>query len=202
MQCRSHCGSILGASILAPVMKFLSNARLFGLFVLIGMLLVLVPNGYEHWTRERRIDAHPLTAGVKVTEQIRLGDVVRIQAAGYKTLIDLRPDGEAADQPSSERVGTLARASDLDFAYVPVPHGDIPDSAVDALSKTLAASPRPVLLYCRSGRRAVRTWSLAEASRPGGLDAPAIVAAAKAAGHTVDDLLPAIARRIAARPHA
>lgn len=180
-------------------MKPLSNARLFGLFVLIGMLFVLGMGAYGRWSRRPHVTMHPLAAEVAVTEQIQLSDIPQIATRGYQTLIDLRPDGEAADQPASQAVEAAASASHLKFAYVPVPHGDIPDSAVNALSQALAASPRPILLYCRSGRRAVRTWSLAEASRPHGLDAQAILAAANAAGQSADDLLPAIAQRIARR---
>ncbi|MFL6657217.1 MAG: beta-lactamase hydrolase domain-containing protein, partial [Massilia sp.] len=87
----------------------------------------------------------------------------------------------------------------LNFVYIPVPHGAIPDSAVTALGKALANSPGPVLLYCRSGRRAARTWSLVEASRTGGLDAAQIIATVKASGQEVDDLKDALEQRIAAR---
>ena len=74
--------------------------------------------------------------------------------------------------------------------------------AVTALQKALESPARPVLLYCRSGKRAARTWALAEASRPGGLDAAAIKRIVLATGHPVADLDRDIQARIAARPNA
>jgi uncharacterized protein (TIGR01244 family) len=90
----------------------------------------------------------------------------------------------------------------LTFAYVPVPHGDIPGQAVDALGQSLASAGKPVLLYCRSGKRAARTWALSEASRADGLDAVAIQAAVRSAGQSADDLAESIAARIAARSNS
>lgn len=181
-------------------MKSLSNTRLFGLAVLVGILLVLGIGSYDRWTRRPPVVTSKLTPDISVAEQIQLADIPALKARGFAAIIDLRPDGEAAEQPASKAVKSIAVENHMGFAYVPVPHGEIPVNAVDALHKALSTSARPVLLYCRSGRRAVRTWSLVEASRSGGRSADAIQAAAKAAGQSVDDLLPAIAQRIALRP--
>ena len=87
----------------------------------------------------------------------------------------------------------------MTFAYVPTPHGAIPDVIVDGLARALADVPQPVVLYCRSGNRAARVWALAEASRPSGADAKGIAGSVRAAGQKVDDLMPQIEARIAAR---
>lgn len=142
---------------------------------------------------------HALLDQVSVREQIALGDVAGIRSGGYRTLIDLRPDGEAADQPSSALIAEEAKRAGLAFAYHPTPHGDIPDNVANDLARTLAVAERPVLLYCRSGKRAARVWALAEASRPGGPDAMRIASAVRAAGQPVEDLMPAITARIATR---
>jgi uncharacterized protein (TIGR01244 family) len=134
-----------------------------------------------------------------VSEQLQVSQLREVKQRGFATVIDLRPDGEAEGQPTAELVKATADAHKLAFAYVPVPQGDIPDSAVDALNKAIADSPKPVLLYCRSGRRAARTWSLVEASRPGGGSASEIMAAVKASGQSADDLAGAIHARIAKR---
>ena len=78
-------------------------------------------------------------------------------------------------------------------------HGDVPDHVVRDLAQALGVAERPVLLYCRSGKRAARVWALAEASRKGGPLKADIVGAVLAAGQPVDDLLPQIEARIAAR---
>lgn len=143
-----------------------------------------------------------LGAGIFVRDQIGLGDVTRIRDGGYRTLIDLRPDGEAADQPSAAVVGEAAAKAGLKFAYVPTPHGDIPDATVDGFRRAIAGADKPVLLYCRSGNRAARVWALAEASDPNGAGADAIAASVRAAGQKIDDLKPRIANAIALRTTA
>lgn len=136
---------------------------------------------------------------IHVRDQISIADVSGLDRSGYRMLIDLRPDGEARDQPASDAVALAAAKAGVRFAYVPTPNGDIPDSVVQQLSKALEGAEGPVLLYCRSGSRAARVWALAEASRPGGADATAIADSVRRAGQKVDDLMPRIAARIAAR---
>jgi uncharacterized protein (TIGR01244 family) len=92
-----------------------------------------------------------------------------------------------------------ARRQAVDFGYVPVPHGEIPEEAVLKLRQALADQKGQVLLYCRSGKRAARTWALAEAGRVGGLQADEIIAAVRGAGQEADDLRPRIEAAIAAR---
>lgn len=150
-------------------------------------------------TRDERIVGRALLDGVSVRDQIRLGAVADIGKQGIRTLIDLRPDGEAPDQPPSSEVAKAAASAGLRFAYVPTPNGAIPDATVDALAKALAGSDQPVLLYCRSGSRAARVWALAEASRPGGASASVILSTVNAVGQKADDLVPRIEVRIAAR---
>jgi uncharacterized protein (TIGR01244 family) len=143
-----------------------------------------------------------LGEGISVRNQITLASIPKIKEQGYRTLIDLRPDGEAPDQPTAAAVSAAAGAAGLKFAYVPTPHGDIPAATVDAFAQAIAAAEKPVLLYCRSGNRAARVWALAEASRPGGADAATIADTVRSAGQKVDDLTAQIATRIAQRPLA
>ena len=171
----------------------------FVLALLIGMAAAV---GYAAINRPaalRSTAAKQLTSDVWVSEQITTDRLADLKSLGFKSLIDLRPDGEAADQPPSAAVASAASAAGLQFAYVPVQHGDIPDTSVDALTISLAKAERPVLLYCRSGRRAARTWALAEASHVGGMSQAQIEAAVAGAGQSADDLKEPIAKRIAAR---
>lgn len=161
-------------------MKPLRKRTLFAGSVLLGVLLTAAGLAYNHWTRPAPLTIRPLAPGIALSAQIQPLAVATVKAQGYATLIDLRPDGEAADQPPAAAIAAAAHAQNMAFAYIPVPHGEIPASAVTTLANALATQPRPILLYCRSGRRAARTWSLAEAARPGGLPAPAILDAVKA----------------------
>jgi uncharacterized protein (TIGR01244 family) len=179
----------------------MSRLKIFALAVLTGVLLVLASG----WYASHGVAAQPqpsvshLIGGIEVSQQIAPEHMAALKEQGIRTVIDLRPDGEAPGQPSSDAMAQAARQAGLQFGYVPVPHGDVPPSAVDALGNLLARSPQPVLLYCRSGSRAVRAWALVEASRPGGLNAEDIAQHARGAGRPVDDLRDQIERRIAAR---
>jgi uncharacterized protein (TIGR01244 family) len=144
------------------------------------------------------LDAHPLSSTVSVTAQLEPGQV-RAVATRYGTLIDIRPDGEVAGQPSSEEMRGAAMHQGMAFVYVPVPHGDIPESAVRRLAEAMASPRGPLLLYCHSGRRAARTWALAEAERSGGLPADRILVAVHDAGQDAQDLRPRIEAAVAAR---
>lgn len=143
--------------------------------------------------------AKPLSGSVSVSDQITLDRLEQVRSAGFRALIDLRPDGESPDQPPSHEVAKAAEQAGLRFAYVPIAHGDIPDNSVEALGQSFARLPEPILLYCRSGRRAARTWALMEASRPGGLNAAQIANAVLSAGQPIDDLRDQITKRVASR---
>jgi uncharacterized protein (TIGR01244 family) len=174
--------------------------KVFALAVAAGAAAVLAIAAVSAVRREAdRVPVASLTRDVSVSEQITADRLARLRREGFRSIIDLRPDGEAPDQMPSVDVERLARANGLGFAYVPVQHGDIAPGTVDALAASLESVERPVLLYCRTGRRAARTWALAEASRPGGLDAAAIDAALRSAGQPGDDLAGEISSRVAAR---
>ncbi|MEO5560588.1 MAG: TIGR01244 family sulfur transferase [Dokdonella sp.] len=171
----------------------------FALAVLAGIALVVSFAAVTKPPARLVVNAKRLTNDVWVTEQVAPEGFADIKARRFESIIDLRPDGEEPGQPSSETIAKVAQVSGMAFAYVPVTHGDIPSQSVDALAQSLALVHKPVLLYCRSGKRAARTWALAEASRAGGLDAVAIKAAVQSAGQSADDLSESISARIAAR---
>jgi len=151
-----------------------------------------------------RVLPNLLSEGAKVyaSPQISLHDVARMRSFGIQTIVDMRPDGEASDEPAHLQMEQTAEAYGLSFAYIPVPHESIPPATVKSLSDVLLACQKPVLLYCRTGRRAVRTFALFEASRPGGPGDDTILKMVSDAGFTADDLRPEIETRIAARTTA
>jgi uncharacterized protein (TIGR01244 family) len=117
-----------------------------------------------YFSRPSPRNFHQLADGVFVSPQLTIADMVRLRRTGIQTVIDLRPDGEAADETPSETMKSIVQGNGMDFDYIPVPHEEIPDKAVAELSNILARQPKPALLYCRTGRRAARTFALVEAS--------------------------------------
>ena len=111
----------------------------------------------------------------------------------------MRPDGEAPDEPGHLEMEQVAKAGGIEFHYIPVPHESIPAETVKELGEVLVSSREPVLLYCRTGRRAVRTFALVEASRAGGPAVDAILGMVKGAGFSAEDLRDEIVSRVEGR---
>jgi uncharacterized protein (TIGR01244 family) len=141
----------------------------------------------------------PLGGSVAVRDQLKWGDLAKLQNSGFRMIIDLRPDGEAFDQLPSAIVGEQARKMGISFAYIPTPNSSIPEQVVADLARQLAKADGPVLLYCRSGKRAARVWALAEATRQAGPSPEEIIKAVVGVGQAIDDLRPQILARVAAR---
>jgi len=174
----------------------LNKKSAFGLSFLCGLVVVL---GLIFFNRPRQTPwekAHAFTSEISITEQIKESDISTVRRYGFRTIIDLRPDGEASDQVPSAEVERATRAQGMEFFYVPVQHGPIPDTSVQSLRKALERSPKPVLVYCRSGKRAARTLALVEASQPDGPDAATILAMVRSVGQSADDLTYEINDRI------
>lgn len=121
-----------------------------------------------------------LTPEISVSAQINPTDLEAISAAGFRSVICNRPDGEGADQPGFNEIKAAAEALGLQVAYIPVVGGQLSQRQVDEFQTALRDLPGPVLAYCRSGTRSATLWSLAQR----GTMAPAdIVTAAANAGY-------------------
>jgi uncharacterized protein (TIGR01244 family) len=99
-----------------------------------------------------------------VSAQITPDDVAAIAAAGYKVLINNRPDGEESNQPGGAAIAEAARAAGLEYHYMPVTAQSFPGPDFDAISDLLDDPARPVLAYCRSGTRCTNLWVASRAA--------------------------------------
>lgn len=109
------------------------------------------------------LEIRPLVDGIAVAPQIDAGDIAAIHAAGFRTIINNRPDGEEPGQISAAEAGALARALGLVYIHQPVVGSTLGHASAAAFADAIAASPGPVLAHCRSGTRCTILWSLAEA---------------------------------------
>lgn len=178
----------------------MTKRKLFTAAFLITTAVVCVMNFIDH--RNSSASRAKLTAignGVFITSQLHPDAIPYLKRRGIRTVVDIRPDGEDAGQPPSSEIERAAKAGEVGFYYIPVPHEIIPDAAVDALSSAMNTSRLPTVLYCRTGRRAVRLFALAEATRADGPNADSINLMVKNAGFSADDLQDAIAKRITSR---
>jgi uncharacterized protein (TIGR01244 family) len=179
----------------------MSKTKLLALSTAVSMCVVLVLL-YRHRPGPRAV---PVVVSesrdLYVSAQISLRDVDRLRF-NFITIVDMRPDGEAPDEPGHVEMEQVAKAAGLTFHYIPVPHESIPAETVKELGDVLVSSKEPVLLYCRTGRRAVRTFALVEASRAGGPGVDAILGMVKGAGFSAEDLRAEIVSRVEGRSAA
>jgi uncharacterized protein (TIGR01244 family) len=133
-----------------------------------------------------------------VAPQLVEADFAAARALGVRTVINNRPDGEAADQLPSAAAAGAARVADLAYAFVPAPSGGITRDHVDAFCAAIDRGQGPFLAYCRSGTRSCFLWAFSAArTRP----VAEIVAAAAAAGYDLAPARPQL-ERIAAETRA
>jgi uncharacterized protein (TIGR01244 family) len=81
-----------------------------------------------------------------------------VAAAGYRVLINNRPDGEEALQPGSEDIAAAAAAAGLEYHYMPVNALNFPGEDFDTMCRLMADPERPVLAFCRTGTRCTNLW--------------------------------------------
>jgi sulfide:quinone oxidoreductase len=102
-----------------------------------------------------------LTDDIAVAGQVTPRDLAEVQAAGFKSLVCNRPDGEAPDQPQFASIEAAAQELGLAIRYLPIGHGPMGVREADNFADAVADLPRPILAYCRSGARSAKlvlTW--------------------------------------------
>jgi uncharacterized protein (TIGR01244 family) len=137
-------------------------------------------------------DLRSVTATFSVAPQISPGDVAAVAAAGFRTIINNRPDGEAPGQPLGAEIAAAAAAAGLAYHTVPIVGGPNPDQ-VAQMGALIAEAQAPVLAFCRSGTRSITVWALAQA-RLGAMAPEALVEAGARSGYDLSPLAPALAR--------
>ncbi|WP_321822322.1 MULTISPECIES: TIGR01244 family sulfur transferase [unclassified Burkholderia] len=136
----------------------------------------------------------PLTDLLSVSPQIAATDLPALHAAGIRTIVCNRPDGEGADQPTVAEIRAAAAPLGVTVHYLPVDTGKVTDDQAAQFGTLVASLAGPVLAYCRSGTRSATLWALSQAGRRPAGD---IVAIAATAGYDLGALAPRLARGLA-----
>lgn len=106
-----------------------------------------------------------LDADFATAPQLLPAQMAAVAAAGYRSVINNRPDGEGgAEQPSSADIARAAQAAGLQYAHLPVVPSDIRPEEVARMAELVHTLPKPVLAFCRSGARAAKLYRLATGS--------------------------------------
>ncbi len=138
-----------------------------------------------------------LEPDVAVAPQLTEADFAEVAARGFRAVIDIRPDGEAASQLPHTQAEAVARRHGLAFRYRPVSGFNVIDEDLVAeFARLTDELPAPMLFYCGTGTRCSTLWAQAVASRIGVDEA---LATARAAGYDLEFLRETLAEREAWR---
>lgn len=99
---------------------------------------------------------------VAVAPQINADDIAGIAAAGFKSIICNRPDGESPDQTPYSVVEAAAASAGIPIRSIPVVSGAITIDNVRDMKAALEELPKPVFAYCRSGARCTNLYAMVQ----------------------------------------
>ena len=96
--------------------------------------------------------------------QITPDEVAQAAAAGFRSIVNNRPDFEGgASQPTSQAIAQAASAAGLDYAFLPVQPAFQTPAEIALMRELLDTLPKPVLAFCRSGTRTGNLFRAAQA---------------------------------------
>src|SRR5258708_4220313 len=134
-----------------------------------------------------------LAPGLSAAGALGTADLEALAAAGVRTIVNNRPDGEDPGQLPAADARRIAEDHGITYHHIPVTAASLSRADVDAFAAVLATAATPVVVHCRSGTRSTLLWALAQMRE--GADPLALVA--EAARHGIDiAALPAIATRL------
>ncbi|HEY7901148.1 MAG TPA: TIGR01244 family sulfur transferase [Caulobacteraceae bacterium] len=127
-----------------------------------------------------------VTDRFSVSPQIGIDDVAAAAAEGFTAIINNRPDGEEAGQPTAAEIGDAAGAARLAYQHIPIVGRPTSDQAAAVRE---AARQGKTLAFCRSGTRSIMAWSLgALEARDAARDE--LVRQGASAGYDLEPILP------------
>ncbi|ONF97149.1 TIGR01244 family sulfur transferase [Sphingomonas jeddahensis] len=95
-------------------------------------------------------------------EQVMPDEVAGLAARGATMLINNRPDGEVADQPTSAVLEAEAHKHGLAYRYIPVSSGHETAADAEAFRTAINDAEGKVVAFCRTGNRSSALLRLAE----------------------------------------
>lgn len=101
-----------------------------------------------------------LSPKISVRPQLLSEEVAGIAAAGFKGIINNRPDGEAQDQPSSLALENEAKRHGLAYWHIPIVPGQATEKDARAFADALNAIDGRVVAFCRTGNRSTALWKM------------------------------------------
>jgi uncharacterized protein (TIGR01244 family) len=108
------------------------------------------------------LNLQQLSADVCSTGQLEPSAMAEVAAAGFKSVVNNRPDFEGGpNQAISTTLQAAAQEAGLQYAYLPVQGAYQSPEEITQFAHLLATLPKPLLAFCRSGARSGRLYQLA-----------------------------------------
>ena len=109
-----------------------------------------------------QLEVRPVAPDVCVAPQLTPAAMAEAAAAGFKSVVNNRPDFEfGPDQPTNASIEAAALAAGLQYRFLPVNGAYQSPQEIAAFARLLQELPRPLLLFCRSGARSARLYQAA-----------------------------------------
>lgn len=134
------------------------------------------------------MDIKHLTPAYAVSPQIAIEDLTFLADAGFRTVVNNRPDYEIPGHLACAEMRAAAKALGLAYVDNPVDGrvGITPDM-IDAQKRAVDEATAPVFAYCASGTRSTIVWMIGQApNTPSG----ELIAAAAAQGYDLAHMQP------------
>lgn len=135
------------------------------------------------------MDLRQLTPDLAVAPQIMPEEVPALAAAGFRVLVNNRPDSETTPDHDSAAMRAAAEAAGMEYHYIPFTPGQITPEMITQFAQALSGA-KPALAYCRSGNRSTTLWALSNAAA---LPEAEILETAARAGYDLTAARPLIA---------
>ncbi|MEO6410362.1 MAG: TIGR01244 family sulfur transferase [Burkholderiaceae bacterium] len=108
------------------------------------------------------LNVHTLSPDVSVAGQLTAADMAHAAAAGFRSVINNRPDFEGGpDQPAHAEIEAAARAAGLAYVFLPVAGAYQSPQEIERFAELLGELEKPILAFCRSGARSTRLYQAA-----------------------------------------
>lgn len=104
-----------------------------------------------------------IVEGFSVAPNLTENDFPALAAAGYKTIINNRHDGEEPNQLTAAQAQKLAEENGLSYLHIPIAIQAITPTDVEQFSNALKTNPRPILAHCKTGTRSCLLWAMTTA---------------------------------------
>lgn len=135
------------------------------------------------------MDLRQLTPDLAVSAQILPEDVARLAEAGFKVLVNNRPDEEITPEIDHQAMAEAAKAAGMEYHYLPFTPGQVTPELISGFGAAIGGQ-KPVFAYCRSGNRSTVLWALTQAGK---LPEAEIIETAAKAGYDLSGVRPLIA---------